>query len=258
MFRRLIFGFRFILLRSFQYFFNLRQPRFGIHAVIVPTRSRSLSIKRMIVALELTKTNSDIFFVIDSDEPNLLDYIIALIKYRSNKTFVIVNFETRGIGVVQPLNFAARKIVKQYKILTFLGDDNIPRTTNWDKEIEVHLLNSNYLMCYPRDGLRNESLPTVISMKSELVSALNGFAPENFTHLYVDNFWLYLGQKTDAIIYLQHVFVEHMHPVKGGVEYDDQYRFLNSNGNYELGKTQYSTFINSPRMFELIAKFNNR
>jgi hypothetical protein len=212
----------------------------------------------MIDALDLTKTNSDIFFVIDSDEPKLFDYVIALIRYRSNKTYVIVNFETSGMGVVQPLNFAARKIVNQYKILTFLGDDNIPRTTYWDKEIEVQLLNSNYLMCYPRDGLRNESLPTVISMKSEVVSAINGFAPESFTHLYVDDFWLYLGQKTSSIIYLPQIFVEHMHPVKGEVEYDDQYRFLNSSKNYELGKLQYSNFINSPRMFDLIGKFINR
>jgi hypothetical protein len=208
----------------------------------------------MLRALKETQTESDVFFVIDQNDDQLFRYIFNLIRYGTKKTFVIFNPGSKTKGVVKPLNYAARILKSRYRFLTFLGDDNIPRTYHWDREVIRVLSQSKNFLAYPRDGLRNETLPTVISMRSEVIQLLNGFAPENFTHLYVDNFWLFLGQQSNSIVYMPHVYIEHLHPVRGVEKYDDLYKTLNSNESYRTGSIEYENFIVSEEMSFLLNK----
>lgn len=72
-------------------------------------------------------------------------------------------------------------------------------------------------------------------------------APSTLQHLYVDNYWKALGEKT-SIVYDPSLVIEHLHPDvpdgKGGMkgEWDDLKRQLNSQELYTKDRVSFMQY----------------
>ena len=224
-----------------------------LSAIIIPTRSRVHALQEIIQSLEKTNTSSTIYFCCDIFDKRLILYFIRLKLFYQNKyKLVVYKRFLKKIGVVGPLNYAAQKISKKYDYVFFLGDDHRPETFEWDKKIVREMKAKNKYLGYANDLLRKADLPTSIAVNSKFISIVGGFGPKSFTHLYVDNFWLEIGHKTDSIIYFPDVIVRHLHPVTGLADWDSQYRTLNSKEYYTLGALEFSRFLDSEEMISMV------
>jgi hypothetical protein len=216
--------------------------------ILVPTRGRPSNAVELLAEHEKLSTHSDILFIIDANDPEHDQYEFEVGAY---KCMTIEN-ETRGMAY--PINKAANAIVKEnkYQYFAFLGDDHRPRTAGWDG-ILIQAMQRRPSMAYSNDLLQGERLPTMITMTSDIVAALNGMVPPKMKHLYLDNFWKKLGQDLGALTYLDHVIVEHMHPVAGKAEWDEGYKEVNATEIYTFDALAYQNYIQS-EAYELLKR----
>jgi len=216
--------------------------------ILVPTRGRPSNAVELLAEHEKLSTHSDILFIIDANDPEHDQYEFEV---GAHKCMTIEN-ETRGMAY--PINKAANAIVKEnkYQYFAFLGDDHRPRTVGWDG-ILIQAMQRRPSMAYSNDLLQGERLPTMITMTSDIVAALNGMVPPKMKHLYLDNFWKKLGQDLGALTYLDHVIVEHMHPVAGKAEWDEGYKEVNATEIYAFDGLAYQNYIQS-EAYELLKR----
>ena len=124
----------------------------------------------------------------------------------------------------------------------FMGDDHCPRTVGWDRAYLDSLQELRTGMVYGNDLLQGGKLPTQIAMTSDIVRTLGYMAPPALTHLYVDNFWLNLGNQVGCLRYLPDVIVEHRHPVAGKAKWDAGYARVNDSAIYERDEAAYGEY----------------
>jgi len=213
-------------------------------AVIVPSRNRPGSIAELIHAFDLTETESDLIVVIDDDEPQMDAYL--------DLGCDILIFKKDGKGMAKPLNFAANHFRDKYRHFAFLGDDHRPRTKNWD----LHFINTldelGIGLVYGNDLLQGENLATAVAMSGDIVKKLGGMVPPDMIHLYLDNFWMTLGKDLNALRYLPEVIIEHLHPIAGKAEWDDQYREVNAQDVYSADKQALDDYLASDAYKQLV------
>ena len=216
--------------------------------VLVPTRGRPSNAVELLAAHDKLSTHSEILFVIDANDPEHDQYEFEV---GADKCMTIEN-ETRGMAY--PINKAASAIVKkgEYKYFAFLGDDHRPRTAGWD-ELLIQAMQKRPSMAYGNDLLQIERLPTMIAMTSDIVKALDGMVPPKMKHLYLDNFWKKLGEDLGALTYLDHVIVEHMHPIAGKAKWDEGYKEVNATEVYSFDALAYQNYIQS-EAYELLKR----
>jgi hypothetical protein len=95
-------------------------------------------------------------------------------------------------------------------------------------------------------------------MSAKIVRLLNGMVPPNMIHLYLDDFWLKLGQDLKAITYLPEVIIEHLHPVSGKVEWDDNYREVNAQEVYSADGLAFKQYMASDDYKRLIEELTDQ
>lgn len=205
--------------------------------VIVPTRGRPENIQELMTAFEDTEATAHLLIVCDEDDPKLPEYGELNIDQ-----FI---FPREGKGMAKPLNRAAQLLAYNYDFFAFMGDDHRPRTKGWDKAFEAELDTLGAGLVYGNDLIQGAALPTAVAMSAKIVRLLNGMVPPNMIHLYLDNFWLKLGQDLKAITYLPEVIIEHLHPVSGKVEWDDNYREVNAAEVYSADAQAFKDYIAS-------------
>jgi glycosyltransferase involved in cell wall biosynthesis len=213
-------------------------------AILVPSRERPSNIAELIKSLDETETESDLIVVLDDDEPCFEQYI--------ELGATMITIEKEGRGMAKPLNFAANLFKDDYRHFVFLGDDNRPRTMNWDQHFIVNLDELETGLVYGNDLFQGEALPTAVGMTGNIVKALGGMVPQGMIHLYLDNFWLRLGQDLGAIRYLPHVVIEHLHPYAGKSDWDQVYRDVNAPEMYQADKQALEEYLNSAEYVELL------
>lgn len=220
-------------------------------ALIVPTRGRPDNIKELIKALVDTETkDTDLILSLDLDDPELVKY-----QELASQIAHILVAPRQGVGSVIPANFAARHLKKDYEYFIMMGDDSRPRTKGWDKQFIEALAQLGTGLVYGNDLHRGKDLPTGgAAMTGNIVRALDGVAPPNIKHLYVDNFYLKLGQDLDAITYLPEVIIEHLHPVFGTALVDQGYLDVNSQEMYDHDSMALNNYINSQDYQDLLTK----
>ena len=154
--------------------------------------------------------------------------------------------------MAKPLNFAANLMRDKYRHFAFLGDDHRPRTKNWD----LHFINAldelGTGLVYGDDLLQGENLATAVAMSGDIVRALNGMVPQGMIHLYLDNFWMTLGKDLNALRYLPEVIIEHLHPIAGKAEWDDQYREVNAQEVFSADKQALDDYLASAEYQQLL------
>ena len=213
--------------------------------VLVPSRNRPQNIEDLIKSFDETETESDLIVIVDDDEPQMDAYLQLGCD--------VLMVEKQGKGMAKPLNFAARHYAHKYRHFAFLGDDHRPRTKNWD----VHFINKldelGTGLVYGDDLLQGENLATAVAMTGNIVKELGGMVPQDMIHLYLDNFWMTLGKDLNALAYLPDVILEHLHPVAGKAEWDDQYREVNAPEVYSADKKALDDYLASEAYIKLLA-----
>jgi hypothetical protein len=196
-------------------------------AVVVPTRGRPENAARLARAFEETTASGALpVFVADKDDPTLPDYRSLLDTGVISR--LLISDHTGGGGLCVPLNFAARRYAEVYENVGFMGDDHLPRTHGWDTLILGELDSLEPRIVYGNDLLQGANLPTAVFMQSRMIRALGVMAPQAMRHLYLDNFWKELGERTGSLIYRQDVVIEHLHPVAGKALMDARYAAVNA------------------------------
>jgi hypothetical protein len=203
-------------------------------AIIVPTRGRPSNIEDLLFSLQETNTASDLWLVLDDDDPELDHYT------KLNNALI---FPREGKGMAKPLNKAAMFLLDDYRHFAFLGDDHRPRTDKWDQFFikELDLLGTG--LVYGNDLLQGENLPTAVAMTGDIVRELKGMVPPGLIHLYLDNFWMQLGKDLGAFSYLGHVILEHLHPIAGKAEWDEGYKAVNADDVYSADAKAFHQYI---------------
>jgi hypothetical protein len=212
-------------------------------AIIIPSRSRPHNIKRLHDQWYKV-TNPDVkvdcFIILDSDNHE---------EYERLPGFIYRIYNTDGKrGVVAPLNKFAVEIASRYDYIGFIGDDHLPITQNWNSKMaEVLVQNGNYAMVFGNDLYQKDLLCTHIIMDSQYVINLGYFAHPDFTHLWCDNLWMYLGKHKNNCHYLKDVVIEHLHFVNNKSKIDYLYKINNS---LEGGGQIFKRIINSEQFKE--------
>lgn len=196
-------------------------------AVLVPTRGRPQNAARLQQAFADTDSlNAALVFVVDADDPELPGYWEAAGDRRIRH--LTVHDGQGGTGMTAALNYAAGVFAGEYDALGFMGDDHLPRTAGWDAHVLGALGTDEPRIVYGNDLLQGAALPTAAFMPSRLVRALGFMAPPVLRHLYVDNFWMELGEQLGTLRYLPDVVIEHLHPAAGKAAVDERYAAVNA------------------------------
>ena len=212
--------------------------------VLVPSRNRPGSIAELIKSFDETETESDLIVIVDDDEPQMDEYLAQGCD--------VLMVQKQGKGMAKPLNFAANLMKDKYRHFAFLGDDHRPRTKNWDVEFINKLDELGTGLVYGNDLLQGENLATAVAMTGNIVKELGGMVPQDMIHLYLDNFWMTLGKDLNALAYMPEVILEHLHPVAGKAEWDDQYREVNAPDVYSADKKALDDYLASDAYRELL------
>ena len=186
--------------------------------VILPTRSRPDSAERCINALKEHSVLSDFVIAIDDDQADLYPRLDG-VTYE-------VNPRLRMNGT---LNLVANKYADKYETIFFLGDDHLVQTPAWDEHMSKAIATKGYGLAYGNDLLQRQQLATAVMMSTNIIRAVGYMAPPKLVHLYMDNYWMILGQRLGTLWYFDKVIIEHLHPVAGKATWDEEYVEANSN-----------------------------
>ena len=212
--------------------------------ILVPSRGRPQNIEDLLFSLQETKTASELIVIVDDDDETLDQYIELGCK--------IMMIAKQGKGMARPLNFAANIFKDDYRHFAFIGDDHRPRTEYWDQKLINALDEVGTGIAYGGDLLQGENLPTAVAMSGDIVRALGGMVPPGFIHLYLDNFWMQLGKDLKSFIYLPDVIIEHLHPVAGKAQWDENYRSVNAEEVYSADAKAFDEYIKSQAYQDLL------
>ena len=126
------------------------------------------------------------------------------------------------------LNLLATRYADKYETISFMGDDHLVRTEDWDEKLYETIKNRGFGIAYGNDLFQGENLPTMVMMSTNIIKELGFMAPPKLIHLYMDNFWKFFGQVLGCLDYRADVVVEHMHYMAGKSQSDAQYLEVNS------------------------------
>lgn len=192
--------------------------------VLCPSRGRPQAAKEALASFLSTRRDdgSHLVFVVDSDDPTKSDY------------------PDGHVWVADPppgcmnaaLNRAAfaPDLVSGYELFGFIGDDHRFRTDGWDVMF-LEFAADNPGIYYGNDLFQSHKLPTSWFVTDAIRNQF-GLGYPDLRHLYIDNYWMTMGEAADCLYYFPDVVIEHLHPAAGKGEWDDQYRAVNSPAMY--------------------------
>lgn len=198
--------------------------------IIVPTRGRpDASIEFHKEFLERSMI-SNLMFAIDEDDAHNYPRIEGVL-YEVNPR----------MGMNGTLNYVANKYADEYNYIVFMGDDHRIRTFGWDIMMAETI--GSLGIAYGNDLIQGSALPTAVMMSSKIIKAIGYMAPPAQKHMYLDNFWLDLGTRLNAIHYLDDVVIEHQHFSVTGEKMDETYQETNDASIYNADKLAYDNYL---------------
>lgn len=201
--------------------------------MICPTKGRPGQMQRLARQCEATiRGNTVVVFVVDEDDPEVGTYAEIREGLNCKNLAMTIQPPTGRSGCLAPTNQVAMMFAASFDpsafAIGFMGDDHWPMTPGWDVSLVEALRKLGAGLVYGNDLHHGERLPTSVAMTADIPRALGYLAPPTFRHLYVDNYWLQLGQGADAIRYLPDVVIEHRHPIAGKAPMDHRYEVVNA------------------------------
>ena len=209
-------------------------------SLLVPTRGRPENAVRLFNAVAETVALADthVAFVVDWDDPKKQDYE-DLLPVQA-ELMIVPEDGPKRMGPV--LNWAVRQKVISHDFIAFMGDDHLPRTVGWD-DLLIASLGGKPGVAYGNDLNQGAKLPTSVLMSSGVPGNLGYMSPPGCEHLYLDDFWKFLGEMLGNLKYSHEVIIEHLHPTVGKGTWDSSYAATNSGHQFEHDQRAYETFI---------------
>lgn len=205
---------------------------------IIPTRGRPDAVRDIVEFWDVTKPKSDVFLAVDDDDPymndyrNLADHLVTGVHFGKEKRL-------RMNGT---LNYWAKSLAHVYDVVGFMGDDHHPRGDWESKLFAAFEADDDLKVVYGNDLIWGEGLPTACWQSSKIVKILGYFSPPKQTHLYLDNYWMALGNATKRV-YIPDMIIEHMHPSAGKATWDAQYLEVNDQSMYDADKHAFDEYM---------------
>lgn len=207
--------------------------------VVVPSRGRPDAARELWQSFADTCTaGTQLVFALDDDDPTRGDYPDGPTIWTGPNKSMVEALNGAATGYAEGLFGMAPPVA-----IGFMGDDHRPRTNGWDQSYLDALRELGSGIVYGNDLLQGQRLPTQCAMTTDIVRALGYMAPPALTHMYVDNFWLTLGQCVESVRYLPDVVVEHLHPVAGKAQWDAGYMRVNATSMYSRDEAAFVHYV---------------
>lgn len=209
--------------------------------IVVPSRERPQAMAELQQEFAATCTASTkLLPVLDDNDPTRTEYPPPDAWLAPSR------------NMVQALNWAVARLVSvrgqqpQPFAVGFMGDDHRPITRGWDTAYleALHELQDEHGagIVYGNDLLQGRRLPTQVAMTANIPRALGYMAPPQFGHLFIDNVWKAWGDQAGCLRYLQHVMIEHRHPVALKAEWDEGYKRVNSERQQRADRNEWTAY----------------
>lgn len=204
------------------------------HLILLPCRGRPQNILRFLESYK-ANTSPDTDLVIGIDKDDINNHSIL----NTHKNIMIMD----KCNLSEKLNIMW-KSNPGYDYYSFLADDTIIHTPNWDVIFMNYIENNfnGYGIVFANDlkNPRTEEghyLPNHWTISGSLLNIMGFFSLPVCNHMWIDNFTLQLGMKLNSIKYMDDVIIEHRH-IRNG---DDVYR--HSEQFFNTDKEQYENFM---------------
>ncbi len=229
------------------------------NAVILPTYNRPESLKRFCDSFNSTSKHSQLFVVLDKVDPKF-DECVNICTENQVVTFV-TPFRQRlsskiNFGWMNSLNYMTYAYYnnpeKTATHFSFYGDDVVFNTEDWDLKLMEACNGNPFHIVYPNDGQRLD-LPNHWTVTSKIAAATGFLSLPCLDHMYVDMFWLEVGNQLGVIRRADEVKTTHLHPAYDpNVEKDENYN--SSQELYKSDEYMFNAFKGTGKMQMLIDK----
>jgi hypothetical protein len=208
---------------------------------LMPTRGRPEQAYKAWKSFEGSKANygTNIAWVLDNDDDASDRYV------EHTKHAGLVGWGFTG-NMVTRTNLAASLYTDTFDIIGWAADDQLVRTQGWDDAILDAFTDPKVGMVQTNDLHYGPDKAANIFVRADIVRSLGYLALPTVNHLYVDDAWVMLGKLSESLRYLEHVVIEHMHPVYNKGEWDDQYRSSNDPSMYQHDYDAYVQWLDGP------------
>lgn len=217
-------------------------------SMLVPTKGRPGNAARLLKAVNETAADDlfELIFAIDHDEPLAAEYAAAVpddAPWNGWEWAKIARVKTDPQRIGPILNHLAVDIAAgKATHIGFMGDDHLPVTDNWDREL-IASLGGKPGVAYGNDLVQGEKLPTAVVISAGIIQSLGYLVPPGLEHLYFDDFWKMLGASLGNLVYREDVVIQHLHPTVGKAEWDEGYQLANSPEQFQKDRAAYTRYI---------------
>jgi hypothetical protein len=218
--------------------------------VIVPTRGRSIEARRLVMAWAETGASCTLYLGMDDDDRSYDLSTFTAMAQEWEVDLRIAHYPRTSMNGT--LNRIAVEAAQEFAFIGFMGDDHVPRTQHWDRQLIKALIRPCAIV-YGNDLMQGANLPTAVFLDSRIVSTLGYIAPPELKHLFLDNAWKTWGEYLDTLTYLPDVIIEHMHPQAGKAEWDEGHARVNSGEMWNHDRQAWNHYA-ADRLHEDIAK----
>ena len=221
-------------------------------AVLCPSRNRPEGLKSAYESWKTNSVQSDIFFCFQDND----DSLNVNIKIVEGHSYIIES----DIGLAAKANKLC-DLNPGYDAYMVLNDDQIIQTNRWDgilldELVQLEESNGHRLwILHWRDGIQDQKLCQGFVTK-EMLAITGSFFPRNYMrHLYIDNYFMFIGESCGILKYIPEVFIEHLHYSVGKSPLDASYMQTNSLEALARDGAAYRKWVNEQGL-EIVSKIN--
>lgn len=192
-------------------------------SILVPTRGRPESVRRLVKSLQDTaRQMPEVVLYIDHDDPTSAEYLKHLKQLDGNPELIKI-IEDRRRTLSECWNECAK--VASGNILMHAGDDLVFKTDGWDAMVAQAFAEAEdkLLFVHGDDGHWGDTFGTHGFLHRRWIEAVGYFVPPYFSSDYSDTWLNDVANALGRRVYLPFV-TEHMHPLFGKAEWDTTHR----------------------------------
>lgn len=188
-------------------------------AWLLPSLDRPHLLKEFIKSYKETDSSTDVWVLVDKEDPKHDEYL--KIDYPKNITLVHTQSRTMGDKVREVWDQ-----IKDFDWVGILNDDHRPRTKGWDNKI-LSQINGHNVVATNDGWVAPNRICGAICFSGGFLRALGYMFLPNQQHLFSDDVWAYLCQRSQAATLLMDVLVEHEHAYKNPKLIDKTFTLIN-------------------------------
>ena len=215
---------------------------------ICPSRGRPRQAREALASFLATAhgPGSRLVLVVDADDPTLPEY-------PPEATYVVEPTGSMGGA----LALALPAILGNATVVGMLGDDVRFRTPGWDVTF-AKWLEARPGIAWGDDLNQSSRLPSHWWVSRSIVDVF-GMAPSFLRHLYMDNYWLVMGQGAKCLRFFPDIVMEHLHPDVGKSPTDDTYLrgSAPASPNATLDRAAFEAWRGSPEQLAAVEQLKD-